>query len=216
MKFLIILGFLLGFGAVLSAAGLAPIAIHERIASRATVANNGGRVETFVIRLPADRIAATGNLPAGAAAIDPVTKIDPPDALANAEFVVEQFKIRNIDGDVIGTAMRHWTRADGRSASTWSVSIPSRGTLLWNAEGDAFATLSAAMDAAGARSGAVWEGRLAVAIATDQNAGQVILGTEEFLGSAGTVEETWELSGVGGNGELRGTISLTTRVSQPS
>lgn len=214
MKFLIVLGFLLGFGGVLAAAGLAPIAVHERIASRTSVANNGGRLETFVIRLPADRIATTGSVSQGRSVIDPVTGIDPPAALAGAEFVIEQFKLRNIDGEVIGVAMRHWTRSDDTSASTWSVSVPSRGTLVWTAEGDAPALLAAAVTAAGVQPGVAWQGELLVPIAADQNSAQVVTGTEEFAGSAGLVEEIWEISGIGNNGEFHGTISLHTRVSQ--
>lgn len=216
MKFLIILGFLLGLGGVLAAAGLAPVAVHERVASRTSVANNGGRVETFVIRLPADRVASTGYVPSRASLIDPVSRVDAPVALAGDEYFIEQFKVRNTDGDVIGIAMRHWSRGDGQSASTWSLSIPSRGTLVWNAESDIPALLSAAMASAGVSSGASWQGEMLVPIAGPDNPGQVILGTEEFDGSTGQVEESWNISGVGSNGELRGTISLTTLVSRPS
>ena len=214
MKFLITIGFLLGFGGVLAAAGLAPVAIQERIASRTSVANNGGRVETFIIRLPADRIATTGASASGNAAIDPLTRIDPPAALRSAEFVIEQFKLRNIDGDVIGTAVRHWTRADEQPASTWSISIPSRGTLVWNAQADAAASLAAASASAGIPAATAWQGRLEVPVAVADSAAVVVLGTEEFRGSTGFVDETWELTGIGSAGELRGTISLTTRVSR--
>lgn len=214
MKFLLVLGFLLGFGGVLTAAGLAPLADQERIASRTSVANNGGRLETFVIRLPADRIATTGSLARQSFAIDPVTVIEPPAALANSEFMIEQFKLRNVDGDVIGVAMRHWMSADAQSASTWSVNIPSRGTLVWTSEGDAPAVLAAAIAAAGVQPGVAWQGELAVPLAGNANSGRVITGTEEFDGSSGLVEETWDITGVGGNGELRGTISLHTRVSR--
>ncbi len=214
MKFLLVLGFLLGFGGVLTAAGVAPIAIQERVPSRTSVANNGGRLETFIIRLPADRIVVTGNIDERANLIDPVTGIAPPAELTSAEFLVEQFKLRNIDGDVIGVAMRHWASADEQSASTWTMSIPSRGTLVWASEGDAPGVLAAAIAAAGAQPGIAWQGELAVTLSEDDNAGVVVTGTEEFAGSSGLVDETWEITGIGGNGELRGTISLQTRVSR--
>ncbi|MGD2167794.1 MAG: hypothetical protein PVF63_06770 [Gammaproteobacteria bacterium] len=214
MKFLIIFGFLLGFGGVLAAAGLAPIAIHERIDSKTSVANNGGRLETFIIRLPADRIASAGSVGPRRSVIDPVTRIESPAVPADSEFMIEQFKLRNIDGEVIGVAMRHWTLADGASAGTWSVSIPSRGTLVWNADGDAPAILSAAIASAGVQSGAAWQGELPVPLTGDQNSGQVVTGTEEFDGSTGFVEEIWDITGVGDKGEIRGTISLNTRVSR--
>lgn len=214
MKFLLILGFLLGFGGIMTAAGLAPIAGHERVASRSSVANNGGRLETFVIRLPADRIASTGSVDAAAFAIDPITEIEPPAELAGAAFIVEQFKLRNVAGDVIGIAMRHWTSADDASASGWTLSIPSRGTLVWGSAGNAPGILATALAGAGVQSGIGWQGDLSVPLARDDNEGQVIAGTEEFAGGTGFVEEIWDISGVGGTGELRGTITLNTRVSR--
>lgn len=214
MKFLLILGFLLGFGGIMTAAGLAPIAGHERVASRSSVANNGGRLETFIIRLPADRIAATGSVSESAFAVDPLTGIEPPAELANSPFVVEQFKLRNIAGDVIGIAMRHWTSADDESASGWTVSIPSRGTLVWGSTGNAPAILASALAGVGVQNGIAWQGELSVPFARDENEGQVLAGTEEFAGGTGFVEEVWDISGVGGTGELRGTITLNTRVSR--
>lgn len=214
MKFLIILGFLMGFGGVLAAAGFAPIAVQERVASRTSVANNGGRLETFIVRLPSDRIATTGSALAGVPGIDPVSRIDPPESIADSPYLIEQFKLRNLDGEVIGIAARHWTQADAQSHSTWQISIPSRGTLVWSSPGNTPATLAAAIAAQGAQAGSAWEDAVTVAVAVNENEGRVLAGTEEFAGSSGLVEEAWEISGIGGNGELRGTISLDTRVSR--
>jgi hypothetical protein len=214
MKFLVILGFLIGFGGVLTAAGFVPLASQERVVSQTSVANNGGRLENFIIRLPADRITTTGDQARPRLVLDPVTAVAAPADLATAGFMLEQFKLRNVDGDVIGTAMRHWTEADDASASTWSVSLPSRGTLVWVSEGNAPGRLSAALAAAGAVPGVAWEGELRVPLADDDNIGRVVTGTEEFAGSAGVVAEVWDVSGVGSNGELRGTISIETRVSR--
>ena len=191
-----------------------PLAVQERLASQTSVANNGGRLETFIIRLPADRIAAAGDAGQPPFVVDPVTVVEAPAELSASAFMLEQFKLRNVDGDVIGTAMRHWTAADDASASTWSVSLPGRGTLVWSSDGNVPATLSAAISAAGAQPGVAWQGELRVPVADNDNIGQVLTGTEEFAGSAGVVAEIWEVAGVGSNGELRGTISLQTRVSR--
>ena len=214
MKFLVILGFLLGLGGVLTAAGVVPLAVQERVASQTSVANNGGRLETFIIRLPADRIAATGDSASPPFVLDPVTAVAAPAELSAAAFMLEQFKLRNVDGDVIGTAMRHWTEADAASATTWGVSLPGRGTLVWSSDGNSPALLSAAIASAGAQPGAVWQGELRVPLADGDDIGRVLTGTEEFAGSAGVVAEIWDVTGVGSNGELRGTISLQTRVSR--
>lgn len=216
MKFLIFIGFLIGFGGVLTAAGLVPIGAQQRLASRTSVANNGGRLERFVIRLPADRIVSAGGAPGGLPGVDPAARIEPPAALAGADFTVEQFKLRNVAGDVIGVAMRHTTTADAQGTVTWAVSLPGRGSLVWSSAVSAGATLANALAAGGVQPGTAWQGELGVAIAAGERAGSVVTGTEEFAGNAGRVEEVWEITGVGGNGEIRGTIVLDTVVNQSS
>ena len=213
MKFLVIIGFLVGFAGVLTAAGLAPVGSQERVTSQTTVANNGGRLETFVIRLPADRIVSTG----GGASLrvsDQMTHVEPPAGLAENEFTVEQFKLRNVAGDVIGVAVRHWTQADAQGAVTWTANIPSRGSLVWGSVGDPGAELAAALVTAGVPSGIDWQGNITIAMADGERAGTVLAGTEEFADNLGRVDEAWEITGVGSNGELRGTITLATAVRQ--
>jgi len=212
MKFLLIIGFLTGFAAVLAGAGLAPIAAQQRLASQTSVANNGGRLETFTIRLPADRIVSTGGAAAGILAGDPATRIDPPAALAGTDFSVEQYKLRDVSGAVIGIAIRQWTAG----GTTWALGIPARGTVVWTSEGNAGSALDRALIGAGVQSGVAWQGELRVPVAEGGGAGAVVTGTEEFQDISGRVEEIWELSGIDGNGELRGTVTLTTTVNQTS
>jgi len=216
MRFLIILGFLLGFGGVLSASVLVPWGAHERVRARATVAQNGGRIESFLIRLPADRIAATGAGEAESLIDDPVSRVTPPEGLAETEFTVEQYKLRNVDGDVIGVAMRHWTRVAGVGSGAWAVSIPGRGTLVWNSDGDVATELANALSAAGARSGIDWHGELTLDATANSRKGSIVTGTQEFGGVTGAVDERWNISSVSGAGELRGTIVLDTVVNQSS
>ena len=58
MKLVFILALLIGFAGTLAGAHFAPGLKHARLPSNTTVVANGGRAEKFMIRLPADRIAA--------------------------------------------------------------------------------------------------------------------------------------------------------------
>ena len=59
MKLVFLVAILLGFGGTLAGAHFAPWREHARLPSHTTVVANGGRAEQFLIRLPADRIAAS-------------------------------------------------------------------------------------------------------------------------------------------------------------
>ena len=59
MKIVFLVAVLLGFGGTLAGAHYAPWREHARLPSHTTVVANGGRAEQLLIRLPADRIAAT-------------------------------------------------------------------------------------------------------------------------------------------------------------
>lgn len=119
MRTLFIVGVALGFAAVLAAARFAPWLDPVRLPSHTTVVANGGRAETFVIRLPADRIAAAGSEAAGLRA-DAEASAALVSALGSAEVLVEQFKVRDREGQVIGIAARHWAPADGAAGAGWS------------------------------------------------------------------------------------------------
>ena len=106
--------------------------------------------------------------------------------------------------------MRHFTSTDSQGAVTWALSIPSRGTLVWNTDVEGPGELADGLVAAGVRSGIPWQGEMTIPIP----AGDVLTGTQEFSSSSGTIEETWEITGVGDDGELRGTIVLDTIVQR--
>ena len=59
MKIVFLLAILGGFGGTLAGAHFVPWLKHARLPSHTSVVANGGRSEQFVIRLPADRLAAT-------------------------------------------------------------------------------------------------------------------------------------------------------------
>jgi len=216
MKFLLTIGFLIGFSGVLTAAGFLPVGAQQRLASRTAVANNGGRLETFTIRLPADRIVSTGSAAGGILASDPATRVAPPAALAGTEFSLEHYKLRDAEGAVIGVAMRHWTRVAEQGAATWTVSIPARGTVVWTSADNAGSLIANALIGAGAQTGVAWQGTLSVPVAEGARAGELVTGTQEFEGTTGRVEEIWEISGIDGDGVLRGTVTLNTMVNQSS
>src|SRR5690606_356897 len=202
---LFIVGVALGFAAVLAAARFAPWLDPVRLPSHTTVVANGGRAETFVIRLPADRIAAAGSEAAGLRADAEASA-----ALVSAEVLVEQFKVRDREGQVIGIAARHWAPADGAAGAAWLLVVPGRGTMLLTGEAEPARALDAALAAAGRRAGTAWSGELRVTFPRAPSVGRVQGGTHEFAGLEGTYTETWTVTGVGESGELRGTIELAT------
>jgi len=208
MRTAFVVGVLLGLAGVLAAARFAPWVDPVRLPSHTTVVSNGGRAETFVIRLPADRIAAAGGAEAGLRADAPGTVFSAP---GSAAVLVEQFKVRDRDGQVIGIAARHWAPADG---AVWLLVVPGRGTMLLTGDAEPARALDTALSAAGRRAGTPWSGELRVVFPRAPSVGRVHGGTHEFEGLEGTYTETWTITGVGESGELRGTIELGTVVSR--
>jgi hypothetical protein len=200
-----------GFVGVLAAAHYVPWVAHARLPSQTKVVANGGRAEQFVIRLPADRIAGGGSTTAGLrAGLEPGVMHLPPE-VTTKPMLMEHFKIRDSAGNVIGIAARHWS-ADSQGVGTaWSVLIPSRGALLLTAPGETGAALDSALKKAGYNAGAAWSGELRLELAAEgEDSGVVAGGTEEFAGLGGRYNEVWTVTGIGENGELRGTIELNT------
>jgi hypothetical protein len=200
-----------GFVVVLAAAHYVPWVAHVRLPSQTKVVANGGRAEQFVIRLPADRIGGGGSKAAGLrASLQPGTMQLPPEVVAQP-MLMEHFKVRDSAGNIIGIAARHWS-ADSRGVGTaWSVLIPSRGAMLLTAPGETSAALDVALKQAGYDGGNNWNGELKLELAQDGDDGGVVAGgTEEFAGLDGRYSEVWTVTGIGENGELRGTIELNT------
>jgi hypothetical protein len=201
------------FGLLATAAGARfyPWVDLQRLPSHTSVVANGGRAEQFVIRLPADRIASHGSDHAGLRAKAFPSGASLPEALAEQPLLVEQFKVRDRSGSVIGTAARHWTEVEGEAATAWLLAIPSRGTLLLAAPGEPRRVVDRALASGGWRDGELWSGDLAVvATAGSAQAGHVVAGRDEFAQLEGSYTETWKIAGISATGELRGTIELDT------
>ena len=144
MKTAFWLGFLLGFGGVLAGAHFLPWVAHDRLPSQTSVVANGGRAEQFLIRLPADRIAATGS--PGATCGDArcrgrIASGRACEGAAARRALQGSRHLRQRDRGR-GTPLERQRRAAG---TAWSVLIPSRGGLLLTAPGEARAALDAAL-----------------------------------------------------------------------
>ena len=212
MRTLFLLAIVVGFGGTLAAAHFVPWAAHDRLPSQTSVVANGGRAEQFVIRLPADRIAVTDGKAGGLRSEQGAMTL--PAKFFAAPLLVEQFKLRDSAGQVVGVAARHWANADGAPTTAWSVLIPARGALLLRAPGEAGGALEATLARAGYTRGSAWEGSVELAVAPSR-AGVVAGGSGEFEDLAGTYTETWKVTGVDAAGELRGTIELYTVTRAP-
>ena len=172
--------------------------------------HNGGRVEDFIIRFPVDRIASMGTAEMGLRARNYPLGVEFPEALVDEAILVEHFKLRDVQGDVIGLAVRHSSVTGGEAATAWALTIPSRGTmhLLGAAEPR---TLDRALAAAGRIVGQAWSGALELTIGSEEaGSGRLVGGSHEFAGLGGTYAENWAISGVSQAGDLRGTFELHT------
>jgi hypothetical protein len=213
MKIVFLIALLLGFGATLAGAHMAPGLRHARLPSQTSVVANGGRAEEFLIRLPADRIAATDGEAGGvrAAGADGVMLL--PAQLLAEPLLVEHFKVRDSAGAVIGVAARHWNGTGGEATTTWSILIPSRGALVLSARGEDRAQLDSALRSRGYSAGTSWAGTVTLAMTGDGH-GVVAAGAGEFENLLGTYTETWSVAAVDESGKVSGTIALSTVTSR--
>lgn len=204
MKYSFLAGLVLGFAGVAVAAAGYPWVQHARQPSATEVVPNGGRAEQFVVRLPSDRIA--GFTAAGEEAA-PAAR--PGRA---APLAVEQFKVRDIEGRVIGVAARHVVGAPDGADVAWVIAIPGRGTFMLADAVEGPGVVDAALERAGRPDGAAWEGEVDVDVVT-RAAGDVApfsAGTGEFATLDFGFSESWRITGVDAAGRLRGTIELRT------
>lgn len=195
MKFSFLTGVFAGLLLIFAGAYLAPWGEHARLPSHTTVQANGGRLEQFVVRLPADRLAAHGPGPGRASF---------PDA-QDAALAADHFKLRDAEGNVIGVATRHSTATGAGPAAIWSVVIPSRGAFVLTGEATD-AALRTSLERNGYRPGSAWNGD--VRLQSGSDSGRLALGREEFETLQGTYTESWHVTGVDEAGELRGTVEL--------
>jgi hypothetical protein len=210
MKSSFIAGVILGIVVALGLARFFPWVSHPRVASLTTVLHNGGRAENFVIRIPVDRIASSGSADMGLRATAFPAGVELPPELAGESVLVEHFKLRDADGDVIGIAARHASVADSEATTAWALTIPSRGTLRLTGASKP-GLLDRELATAGRSAGSSWSGQLAMNMSTaSDRSGRLFGGTSEFEGLVGSYSEDWLVTGVGQAGELRGTIRLHT------
>ena len=212
MKIVFLLALLLGFGGTLAGAHFAPGLKHARLPSQTSVVANGGRAEGFLIRLPADRIAATDGEAGGVRAKGAAGVMLLPAQFLAEPLLVEHFKIRDSGGAVIGIAARHWS-GTGEATTTWSILIPSRGALVLSSRGEARAQLDSALRSRGYSAGEDWAGAVTLAM-TGDGQGVVAAGTGEFENLLGTYTETWSVAAVDEDGKVSGTIELSTITSR--
>jgi len=190
MKRLLQLGFLIGLGGMLAAAYFVPWFDYPRYRSAATVVPNGGRLEQFLVRLPADRIGV-GVLAA--------------DEAGGARL--EHFKLRDTEGNVIGIAARHSLPLAGGERAAWLLTIPSRGTIALAADAPASASVEATLAARGILAGRNIEPELSIDAGP---AARSVAVTGEFEGLDFELVETWLVSGLESDGAIRGTLQLST------
>jgi len=214
MKIVFLLALMAGFGGTLAGAHFAPWLKHARLPSHTTVVANGGRAEQFLIRLPADRIAATDGEAGGLRAHGTGGAMLLPAQFVAEPLLVEHFKVRDSLGSVIGVAARHWHGSGAGATTTWSVLIPSRGALVMSAPGESRGALEAALRSGGYSAGKAWDGEVAVPM-VGEGEGTVAAGSGEFQGLAGTYTETWTVAAVDESGKVSGTIELGTVTSRP-
>ena len=215
MKTVFVLAILAGFGGTLAGAHFVPWLEHARLPSHTSVVANGGRSEQFVIRLPADRIAATDGEAAGLRGGAASLAMAVPAKFVAEPLLVEHFKVRDGADNVIGVAARHWNGAGTAPTTTWSVLIPSRGAFVLSAPGEARGALEAALRSGGYTAGRSWEGELAVPMIPRGEAGVMATGTGEFAELTGSYTESWTLAAIAEDGDVSGTVEINTITSRP-
>jgi hypothetical protein len=215
MKTVFLLAILGGFGGTLAGAHFVPWLKHARLPSHTSVVANGGRSEQFLIRLPADRIAATDGEAGGLRSVAASGAMAMPAQFVAKPLLIEHFKVRDSAGSVVGVAARHWNDGAAAPTTTWSVLIPSRGAFVLSAPGEARGALEAALRSGGYSAGKSWEGEVAVPMIPPDEVGVLAAGTGEFEGLAGNYTEAWTVAAVDEDGSVSGTVEIDTITSRP-
>ena len=215
MKTLLLLTFVCGFGGTLAGAHFVPWLQHTRLPSHTSVVANGGRAEQFLIRLPADRLAATDGEAGGLRANGLAGRMALPAQFVADPLLVEHFKVRDATGSVVGVAARHWHGAGAAATTTWSILIPSRGALVLSAFGEPRGALESALRANGYSPGKAWSGRISVPMIAQGQIGAVTTGTGEFEGLSGNYTEAWTVAAIDEDGRVSGTVEIDTVTSLP-
>jgi hypothetical protein len=205
MKRLLQLGFLVGLAGMLAAAYFVPWVGYARFPSEARVIANGGRGEQFVIRLPIDRIHAAASEALWTPAYTRNLQLLESEGAAPSR--VEHYRLRDINGNVLGLAVRHVTQRESEPLTSWLLVVPSRGSVVFSGNVDPLPAFEAALAANGWQPGTEFTQALEFDIGL---AGVSVEATGEFDDIDFQLVESWSLSSVGADGELRGTITLST------
>ena len=189
--------FFAGFLLALLAAHFYPLPVPARAYSLAAALPDGGREEIFTIRLPDDKLgspraAATAEFP------DPRFAAD-----GRRQVLAELFRVRDINGELIGLAARlNGTAPDfteaAQAVTDWMLLVPGRGALL----------MSRGSVAAGGEYEFVAE-RMGFSVA---DSGSVVGGSGDFADLAGFYQEATVVDRVAPDGEVYGKVTLTTRL----
>lgn len=198
MKRLLQLGFVLGLIGTIAAAYFAPWFDYPRYPSVTSVVANGGRMEQFMVRLPADRIGPPIDAPAGAGGTAPH---------------LEHYKLRDADGNVIGIAVRHAVELADGEETAWLLTIPSRGSIALAARSPRGSSIDSILATRGLSPGQSVEPGLSIDLGTPAKS---VTATGEFDGIDFELVETWLVTGVGEDGQIRGTLRLNTVGRRPS
>jgi hypothetical protein len=189
--------FLIGALLTLLVARLYPFPEAPPIPSDASALANGGREEAFYIRLPGDRL---GSPRAAAVAAFPEQKFV---RQSNDRIIAELFRIRNSSGRIIGLA----SRMSGPVAASedramrntdWIVMLPGRGSLMMSSaghpvdQGRRYPSNRMGLDPA--------------------KSGLILHGTDQFSDLNGFFIEEVEVDSVDDDGQVRGVLTLITRM----
>ncbi len=208
-RFVLILGLLFGLLGGLAAATMVEWVDHPRLRAHVSVQPNGGALEQFVIRLPRDRIFDSG-APGGLPARFPADVELPSNLPAGVH--IEQFKLRDREGEVIGVAARHTQTLAATTTAAWVLYLPGRGSLMLH-HVEPSSGIADELNRRGLSAGTAWNGEVRLqrtAGPAVEGRGQVSGGSFEFARHTGSYAETWRLTGIDTEGQLRGTIELDT------
>jgi hypothetical protein len=194
MKRLLQLGFILGLGGTIAAAWFAPFFEFARYRSITSVVNNGGRVEQFIVRLPADRIEATPDASRAWSTAESAARLD-------------HFKLRDSEGNVIGLAARHALAIGDAEETAWLLTLPSRGTIALASTSPRSGSIDSVVAALGMTKGESIESPHSIDAGSPATS---ISATGEFEGIEFELMETWVVTGVDADGRIRGTLHLNT------
>ncbi len=200
-----LLSFAAGLITALLVALLYPYTDQVRYRSLSSAMANGGRLETFYVELPADRLLPAQDVEFGA----------PGDRDVRAEL----FRIRDAEDRIVGLAGKlSGDPGTGVSVSDWTLAISGRGGLFLTQVNEHSLVLESTRIADSPPGLEMHDGRGLGSATThpasggDSNGGRVLGGTGEFTGLTGTYDESWQVVRVSAGDEMTGRIVLTTRI----